>query len=130
MQPENEKPQQRLDPEAELVEEIASFDRDPLGYVMFAFPWGEGELAEHQGPLEWQRDVLISIRDGLSPDRALRIAIASGHGIGKSALVSWIILWSISTCVDTIGVVTANTGDQLKQKTWVQLAKWHRLSIN
>ncbi|WP_439392351.1 terminase [Bradyrhizobium sp. PMVTL-01] len=118
------------DPEAELVDEIAEFDRDPLGYVMFAFPWGEGELAGHTGPLDWQRDVLVAIRDGMSPDRALRIAIASGHGIGKSALVSWIILWSISTCVDTIGVVTANTGDQLKLKTWVQLGKWHRLSIN
>jgi hypothetical protein len=128
MQPANAS--QPSDPEAELVEQIASFDRDPLGFVMFAFPWGEGELAGHDGPLQWQKDILGAIRDGLSPDRALRLAVASGHGIGKSALVSWIILWSISTCVDTIGVVTANTGDQLKLKTWVQLSKWHRLSIN
>jgi hypothetical protein len=118
------------DPEAELVEAIAGFDHDPLGYVLFVFEWGQGELASHDGPLDWQRDVLVAIGNGLSPEHALRLAIASGHGIGKSALVSWIILWSLSTCVDTIGVVTANTGDQLKQKTWVQLAKWHRLSLN
>lgn len=118
------------DPEGELVEAIAAYDHDPLGFVLFAFEWGEGELAGHDGPLEWQRDVLVSIGNGVSPARALRVAIASGHGIGKSALVSWIILWAMSTCVDTIGVVTANTGDQLKQKTWVQLSKWHRLSIN
>jgi hypothetical protein len=118
------------DPEAELVEAIAGFDKDPLGFVLFAFDWGQGELAGHEGPLDWQREILIEISNGLSPDRALRLAVASGHGIGKSALVSWIILWAMSTCVDTIGVVTANTGDQLKQKTWVQLSKWHRLSIN
>ncbi|HEY0909830.1 MAG TPA: terminase [Bradyrhizobium sp.] len=118
------------DPEAELVDAIAGFDHDPLGFVMFAFEWGQGELAGHEGPLDWQREILSEIGKDLSPDRALRLAVASGHGIGKSALVSWIILWSLSTCVDTIGVVTANTGDQLKQKTWVQLSKWHRLAIN
>lgn len=118
------------DPETELVETIAAFDRDPLGFVMFAFEWGQGELAGHTGPLDWQREILAEIGNSLSPDRALRLAVASGHGIGKSALVSWIILWAMSTCVDTIGVVTANTADQLKQKTWVQLSKWHRLAIN
>lgn len=117
------------DPESELIDEIAQFERDPVGFVEFAFPWGEGELSDHDGPMEWQRRVLENIRDGLSPDHALRLAIASGHGIGKSALVSWIMLWALSTRVDTIGVVTANTGDQLKLKTWVQLAKWHRLCI-
>lgn len=127
MQPASEP---KSDPEHELLEEVASFDHDPLGFVEFAFAWGQGELAGHEGPMEWQRKVLTDIRDGLSPDRALRLAIASGHGIGKSALVSWIILWALSTCVDTIGVVTANTGDQLRQKTWVQLAKWLRLLIN
>ena len=116
------------DAEKELIEDIAGFENDPLGFVLYAFAWGEGELAGHDGPLEWQRAILQDIH-GLTPERALRLAVASGHGIGKSALVSWIILWSLATCVDTIGVVTANTGDQLKQKTWVQLAKWHRLSL-
>src|ERR1700675_1884168 len=92
------------DPEAELLESIAGFDHDPLGFVLFVFEWGQGELAGHDGPLDWQRDVLVAIGNGLSPEHALRLAIASGHGIGKSALVSWIILWSLATCVDTIGV--------------------------
>jgi hypothetical protein len=35
----------------------------------------------------------------------------------------------MSTQVDTKGVVTANTENQLKTKTWAELAKWHRLSI-
>ena len=38
-------------------------------------------------------------------------------GIGKSALVAWLILWALSTMEDTKGVVTANTENQLKTKT-------------
>ena len=55
--------------------------------------------------------------------------IASGHGIGKSAEVSWVILWAVSTHEDTRGVVTANTDTQLRTKTWAELAKWYQLFI-
>lgn len=47
----------------------------------------------------------------------------------NSALVSWIILWAISTYPDTKGVVTANTDTQLRTKTWPELAKWYRRFI-
>ena len=60
----------------------------------------------------------------------MRLAVASGHGIGKSALVAWIILWAMSTLRDTRGVVTANTEGQLRTKTWPELAKWHALAVN
>jgi hypothetical protein len=59
----------------------------------------------------------------------LRIAVASGHGIGKSALIAWIILYAMSTMTDTRGIVTANTASQLSSKTWAELAKWHRLCL-
>jgi hypothetical protein len=38
----------------QLAEDIASFTHDPKGYVRYAFPWGEGELADSEGPREWQ----------------------------------------------------------------------------
>jgi hypothetical protein len=56
-------------------------------------------------------------------------AVASGHGVGKSTLVSWLILWAMATAADTRGVVTANTETQLKTKTWAELAKWYRLFL-
>ncbi len=56
-------------------------------------------------------------------------ATASGHGVGKSALVAWLIKWGIDTLPDSIGVVTANTETQLKTKTWVELGRWHQISI-
>jgi len=115
----------------DLIEELAEFSSDPLGFVHFAFPWGEsGELEDATGPEGWQRDVLQDVADGLlSIEDAVQIAVTSGHGIGKSALVAWLILWAISTFEDTKGVVTANTEVQLKTKTWAELAKWYRLFI-
>src|SRR5690606_37982533 len=114
----------------ELVEELAGFSKDPYGFVVFAFPWGEpGELRDAK--IEpWQEKILRDLGEGLvNFEGAIRLARTSGHGIGKSALVSWLILWAMSTHEDTVGVVTANTENQLKTKTWVQLAKWYRLFI-
>jgi hypothetical protein len=105
-------------------------ENDPLLFVEGAFDWGVGELKGYTGADEWQRTILAAIRDKLlTIDEAIQIAVASGHGIGKSCLVAWIILWAISTMVDTKGVVTANTENQLKLKTWTELAKWHRMCI-
>ena len=118
--------------EADLVLDLARLSPDPYKFVLWAFPWGEPgtELENHPGPEPWQIDLLRDIRDRLkTPNQAIQQATASGHGIGKSAFVAWIILWSISTFEDTRGVVTANTETQLKTKTWVELAKWHRLFI-
>ena len=125
----------------ELIEDIAGFERDPLGYVLYAFPWGAKgtELENQRGPRRWQRGVLESIGEKLralpltASDaevwEVIREAVASGHGIGKSALVAMIIKWALDTREDTRGVVTANTDTQLRTKTWPELAKWHRLSI-
>lgn len=115
----------------EFIEQLASFSSDPLGFVLWAFPWGEpGELENFSGPEPWQCEILDQLGRGLIDFAgAIRLARTSGHGIGKSALVSWLILWAMSTLEDTVGVVTANTETQLKTKTWVQLAKWYRLCI-
>lgn len=115
--------------ETELIEFLAELSSDPVAFVHAAFPWGEGELKD-KAPDPWQLGVLAEIRDGLkTPNEVIREAVASGHGIGKSALVAWIILWAISTYEDTRGIVTANTDTQLKTKTWPELSKWHRLFI-
>lgn len=122
--------------EVALVEEIAVFYDDPLAFVLYAFPWGVegGPLADQPGPDEWQTDVMTAIsaamRRGESAQTAIQIAVASGHGIGKTALVAWVILWFASTHEHPQIVVTANTGTQLSSKTWRELSKWHKLAIN
>ena len=59
-----------------------------------------------------------------------RLAVASGRGIGKSALVAWIILWMLSTRLGATIIVTANTEQQLRSRTWAELGKWLTLSIH
>jgi hypothetical protein len=116
-----------------LHREIGAFGADPLGFVRFAFPWGMAgtSLAAESGPEPWQCELLQALGQGVAtPAEAVRLAVASGHGIGKSALVAWIILWALSTLHDTRGVVSANTEAQLRTKTWPELAKWHGLSVN
>ncbi len=114
---------------SDLAYILTKLEKDPLLFVQVAFPWGHGELKNHT-ILGWQKEVLSYIKEGIiSLRQALQIAVSSGHGIGKSALVAWLILWALSTKPDTKGIVTANTENQLKSKTWAELSKWHRLSI-
>ncbi len=117
--------------------DLARYVSDPYGWVLDAFPWGEPEteLAGSSGPDGWQEEILKGIgqrlsrawQEGVRRGAIIREATASGHGIGKSTLVAWLILWAISTLEDTRGVVTANTEKQLRTKTWPELAKWFRL---
>lgn len=127
--------QQQIDRERTLVKDITALAKDPRGWVHYSFPWGkEGELQDYEGPDTWQEEVLTHITarlqdQDLSLSEVIRIAIAAGNGPGKSALISWIILWAMSTREDTRGVVTANTDIQLRTKTWAELAKWYQLCI-
>lgn len=122
------------DIESQLIEDIAGFTHDPLGCALYSFPWGEGELAGVDGPRDWQRDVMQDIAGHLqNPEtryQPLMIAVASGHGIGKSAEIGMILHWAMSTCEDCKVVFTANTDNQLRTKTAPEIGKWFRLSIN
>jgi hypothetical protein len=115
---------------------------DPLAFVLFAFPWGQKgtPLAHQKGPRTWQRELLEELRDHirqqrnkmankLTPAMFLQ-AVASGRGIGKSALVAWIVLWMLTTRLGSTVVVTANTEAQLTSRTWAELGKWHTMAIN
>jgi len=117
-----------------LADEMEQYAADPLGFVHDAYPWGAGALAKHPGPRTWQRDVLGTIGEHLQNPQTrctpLRVAIASGHGIGKSALISMVLDWGMSTCAETRAVVTANTDAQLRTKTWPEVSKWAKLAIN
>ena len=122
-----------------LAEDMAGFYADPLGWVMYAFPWGVPgtDLAAFNGPDLWQQELLIELGEeitkrgfnGVDPVAPTRFATASGHGVGKSALTAMLILFVMSTRPHSKGVVTANTGDQLRTKTWAELAKWKRMCI-
>jgi hypothetical protein len=119
----------------DLLDQLALYANDFEGFVKWAFPWGEPgtALEDMTGPEEWQaaqqRRISEKLQEAGEEGCVVEEDVASGHGIGKSAEVSWAILWGISTFEDTRGVVTANTDQQLRTKTWAELAKWYELFI-
>ena len=117
---------------ADVVAFVGEFSHDPLGFVYAAFPWGAAgtTLDGLAGPDAWQREVLEDVGAGVKDiETVVREAVASGHGVGKSALVAWLVLWAMATHEETRCIVTANTDTQLRTKTWPELSKWYRLFI-
>ncbi len=121
-----------------LAGSVAQFRSDPLGFVMFAFPWGEpGELQDQIGPDDWQRELLEEIGrqceerafDGRTPVDPVQVAVSSGHGVGKSTMAAWLVCWLMSTRPDSQGTVTANTATQVATKTWPKIQQWMKLCI-
>ena len=125
------------DLDRQLADAMADCYADPLQHVMISYPWGSGSLAGFSGPDDWARGYLIELGeevrsrgfDGVTAVRPIRFSTASGHGIGKSALVAWLIRWIMDTRPQAKGVVTANTAAQLRSKTWAELAKWTNLGL-
>lgn len=116
-----------------IIDLAASCRFDPVRWSKLAWDWGNGELADYDGPREWQEDIFKVIRDHLSdPDKRfqpLQISVASGHGIGKSASMGMMSNWAMSCWADAKIVTTANTEGQLRTKTAPEIGKWFRMSL-
>jgi phage terminase large subunit len=93
-------------------QKVAEWKSSPLLFVVEAL---------RAKPEPWQADVLRSIEAG-----ERRIAIRAGHGVGKSALESWVILWFLLFRRPCKIPVTANSQDQLRDVVWAEVARWHR----
>jgi hypothetical protein len=133
-----------------LAEDIAGFYADPLGHVMYSYPWDTDQSIQivelkspwkerfncKYGPDKWACEFLDELGeevkargfDGKNGVDPIRFATASGHGIGKSVLVAWIIKWIMDTRPFCRGTVTAMTDVQLRTKTWAEVGKWHKMS--
>lgn len=98
----------------DIAEELARGYDDPLRFVLWAFPWGESpELSivplpepwaskypgSKFGPDKWACEVLDEIGqqvrangfDGIHAVKPIRLAVASGHGIGKGHVLTELI---------------------------------------
>lgn len=136
---------------AALADEVSRFYADPLGFVMFAYEWDTDPAlrvcklpepwnliySSEYGPDKWACEFLDELGrkvrergfDGEHPVDPIREAIVSGHGIGKSAMVAWLVDWIMSTRPYAQGTVTATTAQQLRTKTWAQIARWTKKCI-
>lgn len=105
---------------------------DPLKWAEVAWRWGEGDL-RGKTLRTWQREVLADLRDHLqnpaTRHKPFRAAVASGHGIGKSALMAMIGDWAMSCHKKAKVKVTANTEGQLRTTTAPEFSKWFNSSM-
>lgn len=129
----------RLEIETDLDAFLVEVHNDPLAYVLGMFPWGEeGTALEHEtGPLPWQRQFLIDLGahmrahpfNGFDPVPTVKMAVSSGVGPGKTALLSWCFHMLLDTRPDCKCRVTANTATQLETVTWAEIQKWGALKL-
>lgn len=132
--------------------DLAACYDDPLRFVLWAFPWGttpELSLVTLKepwasrypgckyGPDKWACEVLDYIGeqvranafDGVHAVKPIQVAVASGHGLGKSAITAWLVCWIMATRPGAKGAVTANTASQLETKTFAEISKWLKRSL-
>lgn len=111
---------------------------EPLKFVLAAYPWGiPGPLQAYEGPDNWQREVLIELGEairkrkfnGVDAVSPIKITRSSGHGIGKGVMTAMLTDFIMSTRINAIGTITANTYGQLETKTWANVQKWTKLCI-
>lgn len=124
--------------EGAIADLVGSCADDPLRFVVKCYPWGEpGDLVHHPGPDTWQAEFLNWLGEevrargfnGHDPVAPIRGAVSSGHGIGKSVMVAWLVDWIMATRPHAHGTVTANTITQLQTKTWPAVRRWTKLCL-
>lgn len=113
------------EPGTRLIQLAGKCKSNPLAFA-HAF-WPETH------PRKWQAEILAYIRDWLSnPEtryQPCRIAVASGHDIGKTALIAMIEHWALATSADCMAVTTAGSSKQLETKTVPETHRWFRRSL-
>lgn len=75
--------------------------------------------------ITWQQwVVLLCVEKAIRGDAPCKISIASGHGIGKSMIISLIILWYLFVNYNAQVPCTAPTADQMYDVLWKELNLW------
>ena len=95
----------------DLVAMIAQFRDDPRFFVQSVLG---------ATPQRWQGEALDAIA---AHDK---VAIKSGHGVGKTAFESWVVLWWLLTHYPCKAAVTANSAHQLSDVLWTEIDRWAR----
>jgi len=69
-------------------------------------------------PTDQQCEILEAMRSHK------RISVCSGHGIGKTAVIAWVIVWWLCTRMDCRVMITASKESQIKRQIWPEVSKW------
>jgi len=78
-----------------------------------------------KGHITWQQWlILLAVERGLKGLSSKRISVRSGHGIGKTACLSWLIIWYLMCHKGAQVPCTAPTGEQIHDILWKEIKIW------
>ena len=84
--------------------------------------WHSFEKGKH---LTWQQNlILIGVEKAVAGKASRKLSTVSGHGIGKSATCSWIVLWFLYSFYESQVPCTAPTAHQMHDVLWKELSLW------
>jgi hypothetical protein len=93
-----------------FVSFITRYRDDPVGFVRNVLG---------AKPLPWQEEFMRAVARG-----ERRISVRAGHGVGKSTVCSWVLIWHACTRYPQKSVVTAPTAAQLFDALYAELKTW------
>jgi len=101
---------------------VRQYWEDPAGWVHDRIHFPEG-----QGPTSYQDEALDAV------GRHKRASVRGPHGLGKTAIPAWLMLWFIDTReragADWKVITTAGSWTQLRFFLWPEFHKWQRLCV-
>lgn len=89
---------------------------DPVAFVHDCFYWDEG-----RSPTFYQDEIMAAIGDNK------RVCVRGPHGLGKSTLLAWVVIWFTLTrdkVIDFKVPTTASVFRQLQRFLWPEIHKW------
>jgi hypothetical protein len=99
------------------VRGAAIYHGNPVGFIRECFIWEKDKQ-----PVEYQLEIALNlVKEG-------RVSVCGPHGLGKTALAAWLILWFALTRdalnEDWKVPTTASVWRQLEKFLWPEIHKW------
>jgi phage terminase large subunit len=118
-------------------ETVERWRLSPFHFVIEAFfklnendwhPWRPGTPRPDRsppGPEYWQGEFLKDVGKAIHEGKR-KFSVRAGHGVGKSTVEAWLIIWFVLFHRGLKCPVTANSQDQLRDVVWAEIALWVR----
>jgi phage terminase large subunit len=89
---------------------IATYRNDPVGFVIDMLG---------VTPDAWQAELMAAVARG-----ERRLSIRAGHGVGKTAVCAWLVIWQLVVRFPQKTIVTAPTESQLMNALFPEIRSW------
>lgn len=119
------KSSEQREKEKEIVRKMMKSPRYFIEVVWKLVPQQKGEKFIKGKHITWQQEkILQAVEDAMAGNAKRRISVRSGHGIGKSTTLAWLVLWFLTCYKESQVPCTAPTSEQMNDVLWKEIAKW------